>query len=170
MPKPELYVIFTGDRGDKPDVISLSEEFFHGEDVDIEIKAKVIYESNTDDIINQYIVFCKVFDDQRKLYGLTEKTVAETIRICKDRNVLKEYLESKEKEIITIMVSLFDEEQIMDIFLKNRDRDVAKETAKETAEKLIRKGKMSLEDIADCVPNLTMDELKEIEAEVMQLV
>jgi hypothetical protein len=34
----------------------------------------------------------------------------------------------------------------------------------QTAERMIRKGKMSLEDIADCVPNLTMDELKEIEA------
>jgi hypothetical protein len=170
MPKPELYVIFTGDRGDKPDVISLSEEFFHGEDVDIEIKAKVIYESNTDDIINQYIIFCKVFDDQRKLYGLTEKTVAETIRICKDRNVLKEYLESKEREVVTIMMSLFDEEQIMDVFLKNRDRDVAKETAKETAKRLITIGKMPLEEVEKYVPDLTMDELKEIEAEVMQLV
>jgi hypothetical protein len=166
MPKPELYVIFTGDRGDKPDVISLSEEFFHGEDVDIEIKAKVIYESNTDDIINQYIIFCKVFDDQRKLYGLTEKTVAETIRICKDRNVLKDYLESKEREVVTIMMSLFDEEQIMDIFLKNK----LKERDKETAKRLITIGNMPLEEVEKYVPNLTMDELKEIEAEVMQLV
>jgi hypothetical protein len=166
MPKPELYVIFTGDRGDKPDVISPSEEFFHGEDVDIEIKAKVIYESNTDDIINQYIIFCKVFDDQRKLYGLTEKTVAETIRICKDRNVLKDYLESKEREVVTIMMSLFDEEQIMDIFLKNK----LKERDKETAKRLITIGNMPLEEVEKYVPNLTMDELKEIEAEVMQLV
>lgn len=28
---------------------------------------------------------------------------------------------------------------------------------------------MPLEDIADCVPSLSLDELKEIEAEVMQL-
>lgn len=34
---------------------------------------------------------------------------------------------------------------------------------------MIKKGKMSLEDIADCVPALSFDELKEIEAEVMQL-
>ncbi len=30
---------------------------------------------------------CKVFDEQRKLYGMTEQTVKETIRICKDRNI-----------------------------------------------------------------------------------
>ena len=55
MPKPELYVIFTGNKGRKPDKISLSKEFFEGEDIDIEVKAKVIYESDTDDIINQYV-------------------------------------------------------------------------------------------------------------------
>ena len=37
------------------------------------------------------------------------------------------------------------------------------------AEQLIRKGKMTLEEIADCVSSLSFDELKEIEAEVMQL-
>ena len=34
---------------------------------------------------------------------------------------------------------------------------------------MIKKGKMSLEDIADCVPSLSLEELREIEAEVMQL-
>ena len=95
MPKPELYIIFTGNKGRKPDTISLSEEFFNGEDIDIEVRATVIYESDTDDIINQYIIFCKVFDEQRKRYGMTVQTVKETIRICKDRNILKEYLMSR---------------------------------------------------------------------------
>jgi hypothetical protein len=73
-------------------------EFFDGEDVAIEIKAKVIYESDSDDIINQYIVFCKVFDAQCREHGFTQKAIEETIRICKDKNVLKTYLESKESE------------------------------------------------------------------------
>ena len=33
MPKPELYVIFTGNKGRKPDKISLSREFFEGADI-----------------------------------------------------------------------------------------------------------------------------------------
>ncbi len=106
MPKPELYIIYTGNRGRKPDTISLSKEFFDGADIDIEVKAKVIYESETEDIINQYIIFCKVFDEQRKLYGMTEQTVRETIRICKDRNVLKEYLENKEQEVKALRTRL----------------------------------------------------------------
>ncbi len=82
----------------------------------IEAKAKVIYESDTDDIINQYIIFCKVFNVQTKKHGMTQKAVTETIRICKDRNVLKEYLLEREKEVVTIMMRLFDDEQIMKSF------------------------------------------------------
>ncbi len=165
MPKPELYVIFTGNRGQKPDTISLSKEFFEDADIDIEVKAKVIYESDTDDIINQYIIFCKVFNEQTKQHGMTGKAVTETIRICKDRNILREYLAQREKEVVTIMMSLFDEEQIMKSFIKSERHD----EARETAERLIKKGKMSLDEIAECVPTLSFDELKELEAEVMQL-
>ena len=169
MPKPELYVIFTGNKGRKPDTISLSQEFFNGDDIDIEVKSRVIYENDTEDIINQYIIFCKVFNEQRKLYGMSEKTVKETIRICKDRNILREYLISREKEVVTIMMSLFDDEQIMRTYLKDAANTAAYEADRATAERMIKKGKMSLEDIADCVPTLSFDELKKIEADIMQL-
>ncbi len=169
MPKPELYIIYTGNKGKKPDTISLSKEFFNGADIDIEVRAKVIYESDTEDIINQYIIFCKVFDEQRKRYGMTEQTVKETIRICKDRNILKEYLISREKEVVTIMMSLFDDEQIMRTYLRDAANTAAYEADRATAERMIKDGEMSLEKIARYVPSLSMDELKELEAEVMQL-
>ncbi len=169
MPKPELYIIFTGNKGRKPDTISLSQEFFDGADIDIEVKAKVIYESDTEDIINHYIIFCKVFDEQRKLYGMTEQTVKETIRICKDRNILKEYLMSREVEVVTIMMSLFNDEQIMKTYWKDMENTLAHKKDRETAERLIKMGKLSLEEIALCVPALSFDELKELKAEVMQL-
>jgi len=142
MPKPELYIIYTGNKGRKPDTISLSKEFFDGADIDINVRANVIYESDTDDIINQYIIFCKVFDEQRKLYGMTEQTVKETIRICKDRNVLKEYLIKREVEVVTIMMSLFNDEQIMKTYWKDMENTLAHKKDRETAERLIKKGKM----------------------------
>ncbi len=165
MPKPELYVIFTGNKGQKPNTISLSKEFFEGAEIDIEVKAKVIYESNKDNIINQYIIFCKVFNKQTKQHGMTRKAITETIRICKDRNVLKEYLAQREKEVVTIMMSLFDEEQIIKSFIKSERH----EEARETAERMIKDGEISLEKIASYVPSLSMDELKELEAKIMQL-
>ena len=41
---------------------------------------------------------------------------------------------------------------------------------RETARRMIKKGRMSLEEIADYVPALSLDELKQLEAEVMQMV
>lgn len=162
MPKPELYVIFTGNRKKVPDIISLSKEFFNGEKISIDAEVKVLYQENENDIIGQYIIFSKVYNQQRKLHGTTKEAILETIRICKDRNVLKEYLESREKEVIDMMMTLFDDEQILKAYTKD--------IARETAIRLIKKGKLSLEEIVECVPSLSMEELKELEAEVMQLV
>ena len=166
MPKPELYVIFTGNKGRKPDTISLSQEFFDSADIDIEIKAKVIYESDKDNIINEYIVFCKVFNEQIKEHGMTKQAVTETIRICKDRNVLKQYLSSKEVEVVTIMMSLFDDEQIMRTYA----RDMAKETTKRNAITMLKKGRILVEEVSDFFPELTSDDVEEIEKEVMHSV
>ena len=169
MPIPELYMIFTGERKNIPDTISLSKEFFDEAKIAIDAEVKVLYQENEKDIIGQYIIFSKVYNEQRKLYGKTKQAVTETIRICKDRNVLKEYLESKEQEVVDIMMTLFDDEQILKAYAKDIDDNATHREAKKTAEKLIRKGKMSLDEIADCVPALTFDELKKLEAEVLQL-
>jgi hypothetical protein len=77
---------------------------------------------------------------------------------------------SREKEVVTIMMSLFDEEQIMKTYVKDMQKQEARETTKENARRMIAKGKMSLEEIEEYVPDLTMDELREIEAEDMDLV
>ena len=66
-------------------------------------------------------------------------------------------------------MSLFDDEQIMKTYWKDMENTLAHKKDRETAEKLIKNGKMSLEDIADCVPTLSLDELKGIEAELMQM-
>ena len=114
-------------------------------------------------------MFSKVYDEQRKLYRNTKQAVTETIRICKDRNVLKEYLESKEQEVVDIMMALFDDEQILKAYIKEIKDNTVKEIAKETAERMIKDGEISLEKIASYVPSLSMDELKELEAKIMQL-
>lgn len=38
-----------------------------------------------------------------------EKAISETIRICKEKGVLQEYLEENEEQVMNIMMSLFDE-------------------------------------------------------------
>ncbi len=107
MPKPELYVIFTGERPkNPPDTISLSKDFFGGEKIAVDAEVRVLYQEDENSIIGQYIIFCKVYNEQRKMYGQIKEAVKETIRICKDRNVLKEYLENKEQEVKALRTRL----------------------------------------------------------------
>lgn len=112
LPVPELYVIYHGDRGDKPDEISLAKDIFGVESADnifVDVKAKIIYDSTPGDIINQFITFARVFDEQIQLYGRTRNAVEETLRICRDQDVLKEYLQEKEAE--EIMFTWLDEQR-----------------------------------------------------------
>lgn len=169
MPKPELYVVYVGNQKNIPDTISLSKEFFgDADDIAIDVKVKVICESDTDSIINQYIIFSKVYDEQRIKYGRTKKAITETIRICKDRNVLREYLEDREKEVVSIMMSLYDEEEVMRSYIKSERYEAEQNKAKKTAIRLLKLGKMSLEDIAEAT-ELSLDIIKELESQSMQL-
>ncbi len=113
LPKPELYVIYTGERGQKPEWITLADELFAGDDTFLNVRVKMIYDGGKGDIINQYVTFTRVYNKQVAQYGRIRQAVLETIRICKDADVLKEYLESREKEVIDIMTTLFDQEYAM---------------------------------------------------------
>ena len=85
MPMPEIYVIFTGERKTKPSEISLSQEFFGGKECGIDVRVKMIYDGKEGDIINQYVLFTKICNEQMKEHGRTRKAVMEAIRICKNR-------------------------------------------------------------------------------------
>ena len=145
------------------------QDFFIGAFVAFSSVIIVLYQENENNIIGQYIIFSKVYNQQRKLYGNTKQAVTETIRLCKNRNVLKEYFENKESEVISMMMTLFDDEQILKAYVKETVEETARKNAKETAERLIKKGKMSLEEIADCVPELSLEELKQLESQKKQL-
>lgn len=48
-------------------------------------------------------------------------------------------LSSREKEIVTIMISLFDDEQIIRAYLKDAENIAAYETDRATAERMIKR-------------------------------
>ena len=133
LPEPELYVIFTGDRRERPKELTISGEFFGGRKTAVEVTVKMLYGEETTDIIGQYVRFCKVFNAQTKAYGLTELAIQETIRLCKDENVLKAYLEEHEREVTNMMMSLFDEETIQKAYGKEKYDEGKDAQAKATA-------------------------------------
>lgn len=92
LPKPGLYVIYTGARRKQLEWLALTDEFFAGDNTFLDVKAKGIYDGKEGDIIHQHVMFTKVYNNQVACYGRTRQAVLETIRICKDSNVWKEYL------------------------------------------------------------------------------
>lgn len=144
LPVPEIYVIYTGDRKTRPSEVSLAKEFFEGEQSCIDVKVKMIYDGEDGDIINQYVIFTKVCNEQIAIHGRSQKAVMEAIRICKDRNVLAEYLGSKEKEVVDIMMVLYDEQEVMKSYVESEVYDAMVETAK----RMLEDGTLSIDKIA----------------------
>ena len=123
------------------------------------------------------MTFTKVYNEQMKQYGRTRETIMETIRICKDKNVLREYLQSREKEVVSIMLAMYDEKEILREYIEYEKYHAAKEAAKkatkeakENAIKMIKAGKLSIEDIPQFFTSLTPEDIKEIKKELMQTV
>jgi hypothetical protein len=147
LPRPELYVIFTGNRKTRPEYLYLSKEFFGGDDSVLDVKVKMIYDGKEGDIINQYVAFTKIYNEQVKLHGRTREAVLETIRICKNQNVLSEYLSGREKEVVDIMMTLFNEEYILKTYVESREKEASEKAKIGTAQRLHEMG-ISLQDIA----------------------
>ena len=155
MPMPEIYVLYTGERKTRPSEISLSQEFFGGKDCGIDVRVKMIYDGKEGDIVNQYVLFTKICNEQMKEHGRTRKAVMEAIRICKDRDVLREYLSNRESEVVSIMMVLYDEEEIMRSYVESERHDEKIETAiemlreHEPIEKIAKYSRLSKEDILE---------------------
>ena len=103
-----------------------------------------------------------------KLYGRTRQAIEETIHICKEKDVLKEYLESRETEVVTMMMTLFEEEQISKNYeasIRREEREKATKIATQKANEnfvlnMSKKG-FDVECIAEMV-ELSTDEVNEI--------
>jgi hypothetical protein len=172
MPMPEIYVLYTGERKTRQSEISLSQEFFDGKECGIDVRVKMIYDGKEGDIINQYVLFTKICNEQMKEHGRTRKAVMEAIRICKDRDVLREYLSNRESEVVSIMMVLYDEEEIMRSYVESEVYEATQRAAHnekiETARRLLQMQKLANDDIA-AGSGLTIEEVEKL-ADELQLV
>lgn len=120
-PKPEFYVIYTGTQP-HPEWLTLKEEFFAGEDCPfLDVKVKVLSPEEGNDIISQYVAFSRVYDRQVRKYGRCPRAVEETIRICQDQDILKEYLEERKAEVFRMVCRLFDQDYVIERYGDERE-------------------------------------------------
>ena len=134
-PRPELYMVYTGAPRQLPEILRLSDMYDGPGGAEIEIK--VLKNTGAGNIVDQYIRFCEISDEQRKQYGYTIKAVEETLRICCEENILMPFLASRQKEVQDIMVTLFNQERVTEIHEYNLVKDARQEGRIETAKSLM---------------------------------
>ena len=65
------------------------------------------------------------------------------------------------------MITLFDEERIIQNYVEDEKRKAAKKAAKEAAEKMLRDGKLSAEEIAGYFTELSIEDIRQIEMKLL---
>ena len=138
IPKPEFYIVYTGKQV-VPQSISLAHDFFGDSEPMLDLKARVLT-AETTDIIGQYIIFSRVLDEQIHRYGRTKEAAIEAIRISRDRGALIQYLHDREKEVVDIMIMLFDQEYAIEQYAKGIAQRSREAGLQEGLEKGIEKG------------------------------
>lgn len=165
LPVPEFYVVYTGKQRkgfQNRDIISLSKEFWDGEDAGIEIKAHILYNGEKNDILYQYVTFCQVADDMIRKFGRTEEAFSEIMRICKSRNILREYLTSREKEVYDMIFC--DPMEATENYVRSRVKEAVDEAVIKTKIQTYNELGISRPVIVDMVIStfgLTEDEAEE---------
>ena len=86
---------------------------------------------------------------QVKKFGRTKKAIEETIGICSDKDILREYLEAHRKEVVDIMTQLYDREREMKLYVKEKENEAARKSTLEAIKKLMKKLKMSAKEAMD---------------------
>lgn len=92
VPEPELYVIYTGRKSGLPKEMSLCKDYFGKSESALEIKLKMIYYNGESDIINQYIRFCNIFDEERLNSNNSAVIVENVLERCQSENILSDFL------------------------------------------------------------------------------
>ena len=115
IPDVEAFVIYTGNKKVEKDVLSLNQEFFGGNPNKPEFKAKIIYGEYKGGIIEEYMSFCRIWDDHVLNAETSEEkqqAVMKTIDLCIQKGYLVEYLQAHRAEVEKIMLTMLSPEYI----------------------------------------------------------
>lgn len=110
LPVPEFYVVYTGNRKNRPKFLRLSDDIFHGTCKNIELTIRMLYNGeNKGDILDQYVSFTEQADYFYKKYGRTKEAAEKLVEYCIAHNILTEYLNRKKEEVTSMIGVIFDD-------------------------------------------------------------
>ena len=115
LPRVELFVIYTGNKKKVPDVLHLSDLYSEPGASSINMDVKVLRWRGTGDIVDEYIRFSQIATKKEKQYGRTREAIDAIFAQCMEEGILVPFLQSREKEVRDIMISLFNEKRIQEL-------------------------------------------------------
>lgn len=107
---PELYLIYTNKNSNLQNSLNNSNDFpeypFISQN-DFKTSIQIIYNSKPSEKLLKYIMFCKVFNEQMKLFVNDKDSSAKrTLEICNNMELLEEFTKKHREEIYNIMYDL----------------------------------------------------------------
>ena len=169
LPRPEMYVVYSGSR-QVPDTISFRDDFFDGIS-DADLKIHILYTADHT-IYGQYVRFCRIFDQNRRIYGNSLECAKTTVEQAIAEDCLSEFLLKHRSEVITMMEQLFDEEAARAVFWEDEKKHLIEEGKAigltegilKTALNMLHAGIFSKENIA-VATGLPMETINELAAQ-----
>ena len=92
LPRPEVFLICTENNSDMPDTLQLFDSKDNSKPVSI--KAKVLKHTGTGNVVDQYISFCQIRNQQEASCSEIEEAWSNTIQICSKEDILTQFLHS----------------------------------------------------------------------------
>ena len=102
---------------------------------DIDMKVRVLCTGNKKSILGQYILFTRVYTKQKKECKDIETAVKNTIEICMNDEILKEYLDYRKMEVQEMITAFMTQEEAFESFLKDEVKAGEKRGEKRGEEK-----------------------------------
>ena len=136
IPKIKLFTVYTGDKLMEDHDLHLSDLMVESNIVsDIDMKLRVLCTGNKNNILGQYILFTQIFSRQSKECEDIEEAVKNTMEICMNEEILKEYLAIKKTEVQEMVNEYMKQETAFKIFMDDQRQTGLREGRKEGEEK-----------------------------------
>ena len=165
IPKIKLFVVYTGDKMMQDHDLHLKDVMVENDIIsDIDMKVRVLCTGNKKSILGQYILFTQIYTKQKKECKDIETAVKNTIEICMNDEILKEYLDYRKMEVQEMITAFTTQEEAFESFLKDEGKRGRKEgEEKGKIDTLINffKNGVGLDIISKSV-EMSIDEVKSI--------
>ena len=113
LPCWEIYALVANSKNTEYDEY-LFDDSHHEKSSFMNMKVRLLRARNKNDIVDQYTKFTEIYEHQYIIYDDNRKTISETIRICKERGILKDYLERHEHELVSMYEALYNERNALE--------------------------------------------------------